>query len=163
VAERQELVEHGADAGEVLRDVVVAEQPPALVLAGRIADPGGAAAHQGDWPVPSLLEPVQQHDLHEAADVQRGRSAVESDIGGDRLAAAQQGVERIRLGHLLDEAAARQHVEKIGLEGGYPRLLVQSGQLLTMRSWVLCVPEYNALLSTKSDIAAHGQCKAIPE
>ena len=61
------------------------EQLARLVLEARIADLGGAAAHQHDRLVPGLLEPAQHHDLDEAADVERGRGRVEADIAGDDL------------------------------------------------------------------------------
>ena len=66
--------------------VVVGEDAAALVLAGRVADPRGAAAHQRDRLVAGLLQPVQHHDRQQRADMQRGRGAVEADIGGDRAA-----------------------------------------------------------------------------
>ena len=65
-------------------DHLVGQDAAALVLAGRIADPGGAAAHQRDRPVAGLLQPVQHHDRQQRADMQRGGGAVEADIGGDR-------------------------------------------------------------------------------
>ena len=65
------------------------EQLAALVLAGRIADLGGAAAHQHDRLVPGLLEPAQHHDLDEAADMERRRGRVEADIAGHDLRAAR--------------------------------------------------------------------------
>jgi len=46
-----ELREHGADAHEVVLDILVGEDLAALVLARRVADARGAAAHQGDRPV----------------------------------------------------------------------------------------------------------------
>ena len=61
------------------------EQLAALVLAGRIADLGGAAAHQHDRLVPGLLQPPQHHDLDEAADMERRRGRVEADIAGHDL------------------------------------------------------------------------------
>ena len=51
--------------GRHLRQVAAeqrGEKAAALVLAGGVADPGGAAAHQGDRAVPGLLHPVEQHD-----------------------------------------------------------------------------------------------------
>ena len=66
----------------LLRSMSSIEQDLArLVLAGGIADPGGAAAHQRDRLVAGLLQPVQAHDLHHGADMQRRRGAVETDIG----------------------------------------------------------------------------------
>src|SRR5580658_1017554 len=51
--------------------------------------------------------------------MERGRGAVEADIGGEPRA-LRQGVEGVGLRNLVDEAAARQHIEKIGLEGRHP-------------------------------------------
>ena len=89
--------------------VLVGQDAAAFVLAGGIADPRGAAAHQRDRPVAGLLQPVQHHDRQQRADMQRGRGAVEADIGGDRLAARER-VERLGLRDLMDEAAAREDV-----------------------------------------------------
>ena len=55
--------------------IVSGEQLAALVLARGIADLGRAAAHQHDRLVPRLLQPPQQHDLHQAADMERGAVA----------------------------------------------------------------------------------------
>ena len=60
---------------------VIGEQLPGVVLAGRIADLGGAAAHQHDGLVAGLLQAAQQHDLHQAADMQAVGGGVEADIG----------------------------------------------------------------------------------
>src|SRR5713101_4259677 len=92
-AEGEELGKYRADAGKVLRDVLVAQQPPTFVLAGRVADPRSAATHQGDWPMSGLLEPVQQHDLDEAAHMERRGGAIKSDIGRD-WPFARQGIKR---------------------------------------------------------------------
>ena len=66
------------------------EQLAALVAAGRIADLGGAAAHQHDRLVAGLLEAAQQHDLDQAADVQRWRGGVEADIAGHHWSRRQR-------------------------------------------------------------------------
>ena len=67
--------------------VVVVEQLARLVLEARIADLAGAAAHQHDRLVPGLLQPAQQHDLDQAADVERRRGRIEADIAGHDLRA----------------------------------------------------------------------------
>ena len=97
----------------------------ALVLAGGIADARGAAAHQRDRPVAGLLQPVQHHDRQQRADMQRGRGAVEADIGGDRPSTRER-IERVGLRHLVDEAAARENVKEIGLIAAH-RLCSPSG------------------------------------
>ena len=99
-------------------DHLVGQKPPALVLAGGIADPRGAAAHQRDRPVAGLLQPVQQHDRQQRADMQRRRGAVEADIGGDGRRTRQR-IQRLGLRHLMDEAALGKNVEKIGLVGAH--------------------------------------------
>jgi len=104
VAEVEKPLEHAADRGDVGGDVLVGEQLAALVAAGRIADLGGAAAHQHDRPVPRLLEPTQHHDLHQGADMERRRGRVEADIAGHDLLRSER-VERGGIGHLMDIAA----------------------------------------------------------
>ena len=59
------------------------EQLPALVLAGRVADLGRAAAHQRDRPMAGALQVAQHHDLTQMADMQAVGGAVVADIGGD--------------------------------------------------------------------------------
>ena len=58
ILECQELGEDGADALEIFVDISSVRMRAALVLAGRIADARGAAAHQRDRPVAGLLHPV---------------------------------------------------------------------------------------------------------
>ena len=76
------------------------EQLARLVLAGRIADLGGAAADQHDRLVPGLLQLAQHHDPEQIADMQARRGAVEADIAGDapRFCAARRGPPRRSLG-----------------------------------------------------------------
>ena len=50
--------------------------------------------------------------------MERGRRAVEPDIGRDRRR-ARALVEHLGLRHLVDEAPARQDVEEIGLVGAH--------------------------------------------
>src|SRR3546814_8190168 len=50
-----------------------------------IADACRPSAHQHDGLVPRLLQAAQYHDLDEAADMQRRRGCVETDISGDDL------------------------------------------------------------------------------
>ena len=121
-AELQELVEHRADAAQVSGDHRLVEQFAAFVLAGGIADPRGAAAHQRDRPVPGLLHPVQHHDRHQVADVERRGGAIESDIAGDarRL---RQGVECLGFRDLVDEAPRREHAQEFGFIGAHRRAL----------------------------------------
>ena len=114
ILEFEELGENGADALEIFVDEFVGQQAAAFVLAGGVADPRRAAAHQRDRAVAGLLQPVEHHDRQQRADVQRRRGAVEADIGGDRRGARER-VERLRLGDLMDKAPAGEDVEKIRL------------------------------------------------
>ena len=50
--------------------------------------------------------------------MQRGRGAVEADIGGDGAGCGAR-VERLGLRDLVDEAALGQNVKKIGLIGAH--------------------------------------------
>ena len=113
ILEFQELVEDRANAFEIFIDHLVGEQPPALVLAGRIADARGAAAHQRDRAMPGLLQPIEHHDRQQRADMQRRRGAIEADISSDRFFARER-VQRIRLGDLMDKAPGGQDIQKIG-------------------------------------------------
>ena len=113
-AEVDELVEGGADRCLVGVDLLVGEELARLVAAGRIADAGGAAAHQRDRLVAGRLQPVQHHDRQQMADMERGRRAVVADIG-DGLQLRREGVEPGRVGNLVDEATGGQNVKKIGL------------------------------------------------
>ena len=84
----------------------------AVVLARRIADPRGPAAHQRDRAVAGLLHPVQHHDRHQRADMQRRRRAVETDIGSDRRRTGER-VERLGLRDLMDVAPAGEDIQKL--------------------------------------------------
>jgi len=121
-AKAQETRKDRANAFEVFVDIVVRKQPPAFVLAGRIADARGAAPHQGDRTMSGLLQPVQQHDRQQGTDMQRRRGAVEADIAGNRRRTRQR-VERLGLGDLMDESSRGEHIEKIGLVGAHRGLI----------------------------------------
>ena len=54
IAEGKEGFEGAADAGLVRLDDLLGQQLPCLVLAGRVADLGGAAADQRDGPPAGL-------------------------------------------------------------------------------------------------------------
>ena len=82
-AEAHEFAEHRLDAADIGGDLGVGEKLARLVLAGGIADLGGAAADQHDRPVASLLQFAQHHDAEQIADMQARRRAVEADIAGD--------------------------------------------------------------------------------
>ncbi len=124
LAELEEAREHALDGVLVGLDRFDRQDAPGLVLAGGVADAGGAAAHQRDRLAARLLQPVQHHDRDQVPDMQRRRRAVVADIG-DHLALLSQGVEPGEVGALVDEAALVEHVEKIGTmfgHGGQRRL-----------------------------------------
>ena len=66
--------------------------------------------------VARLLEPAQQHDRHEVADVKARRGRVEADVAGDDLPLRQR-VERRGIGHLMDVAALVEQAEEGGAVG----------------------------------------------
>src|SRR3546814_12019618 len=69
-------------AGDVPGNLLVAEQLPALVAKRRVADPGGAAAHQHDRLVAGALQQAEQHDRNQAADMERiRRRSAERRVG----------------------------------------------------------------------------------
>ncbi len=112
VAEAEERPERARDTGHVRGDRFIGQHLPAFVLAGRIPDPRRATAHENDRAVPVPLQQPQDHDLHEAADMQAVGRAVEADIGRHR-ARAQRGVERVGVGRLVDEATLRRFVQEV--------------------------------------------------
>ena len=89
VAEGQQSLEHHADRGDVRLNIIAGEHLAALVLAGRIADFGGAAAHHDDWLMPGLLQPSQHHNLHQRANMQRWRGGIEANIARHDLPRSQ--------------------------------------------------------------------------
>ena len=102
-----EIEEAGKDRAEALLvglDLVVGEELPRLVLAGRVADPGGAAAHQRDRLVAGLLEPAEHHDRDEVPTWSDGAGAVVADIGDDR-SLERQRIEPLGVGALMDKSA----------------------------------------------------------
>ena len=67
-----------------------------------------------------FLQQAQDHDLHEAADMQAVGGAIKADIGGDRSGAHGRG-QRVGVGALEDEAARGGFVEEtVGRHGGWP-------------------------------------------
>ena len=63
-------------------------------------------------PMAVALQQAQDHDLHQAADMQAVGGAVEADIGGDG-AGAEGRVQALGVGALEDEAALGGFVEEI--------------------------------------------------
>ena len=110
-------LERAEQALLVVFDLLGRQQLTHLVLAGRIADLGRAAAHHDDRLVPGLLQPAQRHDLHQVADVEARRRAIESDIGGDAFLLDQR-VEAFEVRALMQLAARRDEAEKFGTQPG---------------------------------------------
>src|SRR3546814_17544270 len=92
VAEGQEPFEDALDRGDIGLDAVLREQLAGLVLEARVADLAGAAAHQDDRLVPCLLAPAQQHDLDEAADVERSEQRRAWTEGGSTYRSRWSGL-----------------------------------------------------------------------
>eukprot|EP01136_Pigoraptor_vietnamica_P003491 Opistho-1_new@32805 len=118
VAKGQELLEHGLDRGDVAGDDLVGHQLARFVLEARVADLAGAAAHQDDRLVAGLLHAAQQHDLDQAADMERGRCRIKADIAGHDLLAGQR-VERGGIGDLVDISTLVEQAKQIGRVFGH--------------------------------------------
>src|SRR5258707_7074976 len=116
--ELQKAREHLLDAVLVALNLLDPKDFPRLVLAGGVADPRGAAAHQRNRLVAGLLQPIEAHDLHHRADMQRGRSAVEADVANE-LAPGRERIQRVRVRNLMNKAAFLQHIEKIRFKNGH--------------------------------------------
>ncbi len=67
------------------------------------------------------LQQAEDHDLHQAADVQAVRGAVEADIGGHG-AVAQRRIQRVGVGALEDEAAFGGFLEEFAFDHGAARI-----------------------------------------
>ena len=104
VTEAQERIEAPANARHVGGDLLVGEELARLVLARRVTDARRAAAHQHQRPMPVALQQAQDHDLHQAANMQAVGGAVEADIRRDR-SGTQRRVQPLGIGALEDEAA----------------------------------------------------------
>ena len=132
------------------------EQLARFVLAGRIADLGGAAAHQHDRLVPGLLQPAQQHDLDQAADMERRRGRVEADIAGHDLLRGER-VEPAGIGDLVDIAALVEQAQEIGFVFGHGarRVASERGQALRSDPWTCRV-----LVAHPASCRATGRCAA---
>ena len=97
-------MEHARNADDIFGNGVGRQQLAAFILATRIADLGGAAADQRDWPVAGLLQAAQQHDRGQIADVERWRGGIITIIRShDRFVG--QFVEPVGIGQLVDMAA----------------------------------------------------------
>src|SRR5262245_20180901 len=112
LAEPQEASEHALDRLLVALDGLDGKDAPGLVLAGRVADPRGAAAHERDRLAARALQPSEHHDGNEMPNVQGWRRAVVADVA-DHFAVTPQTVEAGKIGTLVDIAALIERMEKI--------------------------------------------------
>jgi hypothetical protein len=112
VAEGEEAVEGLADTGNIGVDLLVGQQTPCFVAARRIADLGGAAAHQDDGAMAGLLHPVQHHDRHQIADMQAVGGGVVTHIGGNHGVRCK-AVERIEIGALVQVSPLADDLQEI--------------------------------------------------
>ena len=64
--------------------------------------------------MPCLLHPPQHHDLHQAADMERGGGRIETDIARYDLLLRQR-VETRRIGDVMDIAARVEQAQEVGL------------------------------------------------
>ena len=99
----QELGENLLDAALVVLDIFKRQQFAAFVAPRRIAHPCRAAAHQGYGFLPQFLGPVQQHDLHQRADVEGLCRAVKTDISCN-ITLGRKRIEASRIGTLVNVA-----------------------------------------------------------
>ncbi|MNL16580.1 hypothetical protein D3C87_1376310 [compost metagenome] len=118
VAVGQVVRKHRLDAGNIGVDGRRRHQLARLVLEGGVADHAGAAAHQRNRPVAGRLQPVQHHDLNEAAGMKARRGRIEADIGSHGFR-PEQLVEAGIIRTLMNETALAEGVEEIGLELGH--------------------------------------------
>ncbi len=118
VAKVEEIGELLLYAVDVYGDALDGQKLAGLVLEGRITDHAGAAAHQRDGAMAGLLHPVQHHDLHEMADMERCRGRIVADVAGHDLG-RELLVEPVGVGNLVDEAALGERIEKFGFELGH--------------------------------------------
>ncbi len=121
VTEAQERIEALADPGHVRRDLLVRQQLPGLILAGRIADPRRSAAHQHHRLMSVLLEQAQAHDADEVADMQAVGCAVEADICRHRPG-QHALIQRLQIGALENEPALRRFAQELAFRhhSAYP-------------------------------------------
>ena len=117
-AEFEEALERAADAPDVARDRGLVEQLPALVLARGVADLGRAATDQSDRAVARALQPAQQHDADEVADVQAVGGAVEPDVRDDAIARCE-AVQPLQVRDLVHEAALDHGAGEFGAMPGH--------------------------------------------
>ena len=103
-------------AGDVRPERFDREQLAFLALAAGVADHAGGPAHHGDRPMSGLLEPPQDHQRHQVADVQAVGRRVEAGVDRPRL--LQQQLRQVRVvGGLVDQSAPGEFGDDVGGEG----------------------------------------------
>jgi hypothetical protein len=86
-----------------------------FVAPRRIADPGGAAAHERDRLPAGLLQPIEHHDRDQMTHMQGWGRTVVPDIG-DELSLRGKRIEALGIRYLMHKAPFAENVEKVGLE-----------------------------------------------
>src|SRR5882672_10741094 len=110
--EVEHAFEDRPDSGHASFDLFVRPELPFGLLAGRVADEPGSAAHDRHRPVTSVLEAAQQEQHDEVADGERRRRRVEACVHQARpFGRVPPEPFTIRL--LVDEPAVSEVVEQI--------------------------------------------------
>jgi len=118
VTKRQELREYLFDARHIGVDLGIVEQFALIVAKGWVTDPCGTAAHHNDGFSARLLQPPQHHDLDQAADMEGRRGTVKPDVSRNN-AFRRGGVQCVKVGTLVNEAACLQFIQKLRCEAGH--------------------------------------------
>ena len=75
-------------------------------LAARVADHAGRAARDGDGPMARQLEPAQNEQADQVAEVEAVGGRIEADVKGDRgRAGREQPFQFLAIGHVGDQPA----------------------------------------------------------
>src|SRR5450631_4719207 len=98
------MTEYLANAGDIGVDLLIGQKLARFVAPRRIPDLRRSAPPQNDRTVSRLLQAAQQHDLHQAADVQAVGGCIKSDICRDG-ARQRPLVESRGVGLLMDVSA----------------------------------------------------------
>ena len=114
VAERQEAAQR-ARIPAMLAAMVASSSNCRLRPCPTDRRPSSCHRRQGDRAVPGALQPAQQHDAHEVADVQAIGGAVEADVRHQTVWAAR--VEPFEIGRLMEETAFDDSADELGGAG----------------------------------------------
>ncbi len=118
ITEFKETLKYTANTIDIIVYNIIRQKLSLVVLAGRVADFRGAAAHQHDGFVAAPLQQPQQHDRHQAAGVQRIGGRVEADIGRHGPL-VRQCVERVGIRALVHETAVRGGLQELRAGTGH--------------------------------------------